>query len=493
MASFQSHFAPVFLAQTDAYASRRRPLRPPLLHLLLVAVMAVAASACSSAAEATPAANPDDPSTSDTSISQTSAPEAPTTTQRPARTTTTQPPDIGAGTPEQPFVALPAAAEATAVVSPAGVVLPVVSERTDEAGRESWIVMTPCSDVRVVSGVQPLGRAHVVLDPGHGGNEFGATGPNDLTEKDLNLSVALAAASMLREAGATVILTRTTDVTMTTGVRAALARTVNPALFVSIHHNGGAPANGDLPGTIVFTKSNSPSSTRFGGLFHQTLSPQLLEIGATKQAEFVAYAEAFVAHEATVAAYDQSLAARDAALVTNGQIDPTATTLPPTEPSEARERIDGTEVAGSRQPVTTTTMPVPDDRETVPVPDTLPLPGTFETERVAEFKWAGTGNAGVRSWRADDGKDLLSVLRRSGDVPAALVEYLYVTNPVEAELLADPAFIELEARALADSIVRYLSTSDEGTGFVIDQVGDQDIGGGGHRNDCVEPDLGLVD
>jgi hypothetical protein len=76
-------------------------------------------------------------------------------------------------------------------------------------------------------------------------------------------------------------------------------------------------------------------------------------------------------------------------------------------------------------------------------------------------------------------------------VPAALVEYLYVTNPVEEELLTDPDFIELEAQALADAIVRYLSTDAEGSGFVEDQVGDQNIGGGGHRNDCIEPNLGL--
>ncbi|MDH3682851.1 MAG: N-acetylmuramoyl-L-alanine amidase [Acidimicrobiia bacterium] len=413
-----------------------------------------------------------------------------TTEPRP-RPPTTLPPPIAHGTPEQPFIPLPPTATATAVVTPTGVVLPVVFDRRATTGEASWVALTPCGDARIVSDLEPLGRAHVVLDPGHGGREFGSVGPAGVVEKDLNLAVALAAETMLADAGASVILTRSTDVAMTTGVRAALARTVRPALFVSIHHNGGAPATGDRPGTIVFTKSQSEASTRFGGLFHQALTPGLIEIANAKQEEFRHYAIVFAAHEAAIADYDRSLAARDAALVANGQIAPTATTLPPPAPLEGRERIDGTEVPSTREPVTTTTMPVPDDRTTVVVPDTVPLPSPPDLVRVPEFRWAGSGNAGVRSWLADDGRDLLSVLRRSGDVPAVLVEYLYVTNPVEEALLADPAFVELEARALTVAILRFLSTDDEGTGFVADQVGDQNIGGGGRATDCREPELGL--
>jgi hypothetical protein len=83
------------------------------------------------------------------------------------------------------------------------------------------------------------------------------------------------------------------------------------------------------------------------------------------------------------------------------------------------------------------------------------------------------------------------VLRRSGDVPAALVEFLYVTNPLEEALLVAPGFIELEARALTDAIVAWFATDGAGSGFVADEVGDQEIGGGGRVSNCVEPDLGL--
>lgn len=423
-------------------------------------------------------------------------PDAPTSTQSSttttsSRPTTTVPPPVRSGNPAQPFAPIPDAAEATAVVTPSGVVVPVITDHLSRRGRDSWLVATPCADIRTITEGEPLGRAHVVLDAGHGGYEYGSVGPSGLTEKELNLAVVLAAERRLSEAGATVVLTRSTDISMTTGVRAMLARSIQPALFVSVHHNGGAPAGGSRPGTIAFTKSNNPDATRFGGLFYEELTPKLEMIGDARRQEFEAYAEAYLFNEDLVASYDQSLAARDAALVANGQLDPTATTLPRERPSDPRTLIDGNEVPSVRQPVTTTTGPIPDDRIPVPVPETLPVPPSIELERVGEFSWAGTGNAGVRSWRGDDGLDLLSVIRRSGDVPAVLIEYLYVTNPVEEELLADPDFIELEAQALTDAIVRFLSTADPGIGFVEDQVGDQDIGGGGHRNSCVEPDLGL--
>jgi hypothetical protein len=166
--------------------------------------------------------------------------------------------------------------------------------------------------------------------------------------------------------------------------------------------------------------------------------------------------------------------------VANGQVAAGDTTEvpPPTAPAGGAER------PSVRQPITTTTVPPPPGQTTVAVPETLPVPPPLDAEPVPEFRWAGTPNAGVRPWVDEAGDDLLSVIRRSGDVPAALVEYPYITNPVEEALLADEAFLEAEAQALVDAIVAYFSTDAEGSGFVRDQVGDQDIGGGGHQSSC---------
>ena len=58
-------------------------------------------------------------------------------------------------------------------------------------------MQTPCDNRATVTGT-PLGGADIVLDPGHGGDEPGAVGPNGLVEKELNLAVAQLVADALR-------------------------------------------------------------------------------------------------------------------------------------------------------------------------------------------------------------------------------------------------------------------------------------------------------
>ena len=324
-----------------------------------------------------------------------------------------------------------------------------------------------------------------MLDPGHGGIEVGATGSAGAVEKELNLRVATLAQSMLEAAGATVVLTRTGDYTMTLAERGRLAAALRAGLLVSIHHNGGAPARDDRPGTIVFTEAGSDRASRFGGIFHRTLLPALEAAAEVKRLDHEAYVSALEAHEQAVAAYDVSVAARDAALVANGQVLPAATTVPPAPPLDG----EGLPRPSERSLAATTTVPAT-AAETVPVPESLPPPPPFQLEPVREFRWAGAPNAGVRAWTGTDGEDYLGVLRNSGVVPAVLVEYVYLSNPSEEELVLDPAFVETEARVLADAIIEYFSHPEAtGTGFVADQIGEQPIGGGGRRADCEDPEL----
>ena len=51
----------------------------------------------------------------------------------------------------------------------------------------------------------------ILIDAGHGGEDGGATGQNGVPEKDLNLSVSMMLADLLRGAGYTVVQTRTED------------------------------------------------------------------------------------------------------------------------------------------------------------------------------------------------------------------------------------------------------------------------------------------
>lgn len=83
----------------------------------------------------------------------------------------------------------------------------------------------------------------IVLDPGHGGSETGATGPEGTLEKDLTLLIAQQLAARLEEQlGVRVVLTRTTDVDLGLDERAALANQLRADLFVSIHLNSSPRA-----------------------------------------------------------------------------------------------------------------------------------------------------------------------------------------------------------------------------------------------------------
>lgn len=87
----------------------------------------------------------------------------------------------------------------------------------------------------------------VVIDPGHGGHDAGATS-GDNYEKFYNLDISLKLAELLREKGVEVHLTRTSDVFVTLQARPQLAKELNADLFVSIHNNShtASSANGTL-------------------------------------------------------------------------------------------------------------------------------------------------------------------------------------------------------------------------------------------------------
>jgi uncharacterized lipoprotein YddW (UPF0748 family)/N-acetylmuramoyl-L-alanine amidase len=93
-----------------------------------------------------------------------------------------------------------------------------------------------------VEGDKPLAGITVMLDPGHGGSEFGATGPLGVKypEKTINLKTALKLRTELESLGAKVLMTRTTDKTVSLEARLAASRTARPDIFISIHANSMA-------------------------------------------------------------------------------------------------------------------------------------------------------------------------------------------------------------------------------------------------------------
>ena len=79
----------------------------------------------------------------------------------------------------------------------------------------------------------------VVIDAGHGGDDFGAIGQPGVKEKDLNLTVAKQLAAQISQnyPEVNVVLTRDTDVFLPLQKRADIANKNHADLFISIHTN----------------------------------------------------------------------------------------------------------------------------------------------------------------------------------------------------------------------------------------------------------------
>ena len=77
----------------------------------------------------------------------------------------------------------------------------------------------------------------IVLDAGHGADDVGAVGPENRYEKVVNLNVTKYVASILKQKGYTVYLTRNDDTFIKVQDRTVLANEKNADLFISIHTN----------------------------------------------------------------------------------------------------------------------------------------------------------------------------------------------------------------------------------------------------------------
>lgn len=154
----------------------------------------------------------------------------------------------------------------------------------------------PASDLTGAFRRDPI----VVVDPGHGGKEIGASGRTPdgtlLVEKELNLKVALKVIEFLRDQGIEAILTRTTDalvngdkdltgddkVNLTDDLQARVdrANSAGADLLVAVHFNGIDDPN--KRGTQVFYADERPFTDRsraLAELVQTNLVKQLAQAG----------------------------------------------------------------------------------------------------------------------------------------------------------------------------------------------------------------------
>jgi N-acetylmuramoyl-L-alanine amidase len=89
----------------------------------------------------------------------------------------------------------------------------------------------------------------VCIDPGHGGIDPGAIGLDGLVEKNLTLDISDRLAALLRADGVTVVLTRTTDASVSITQRAEIANASHADVFLPIYFNAWTTPTPD--GSVV--------------------------------------------------------------------------------------------------------------------------------------------------------------------------------------------------------------------------------------------------
>lgn len=127
----------------------------------------------------------------------------------------------------------------------------------------------------------------VIVDAGHGGFDGGAVADDGTPEKDINLSISLKLAALLRFHGYDVILTRSTDTGTETdssqsiairkksdmGERLKIINENPDAIFVSIHLNKFTSSS--AVGSQVFYSPNNPLSEALGLSLQKTVKTLL--------------------------------------------------------------------------------------------------------------------------------------------------------------------------------------------------------------------------
>jgi N-acetylmuramoyl-L-alanine amidase len=126
-----------------------------------------------------------------------------------------------------------------------------------------------------IAAAAPLRGLILAVDPGHGGEDRATRGPTGLTEADANLHIALKLRDQLQQAGARVVMTRTTDMTVPLGDRPRMAADSGAHILLSVHNN--AFPDGVNPwvnnGTSVYYYH--PHSVELARLLQQELLQEL--------------------------------------------------------------------------------------------------------------------------------------------------------------------------------------------------------------------------
>ena len=109
------------------------------------------------------------------------------------------------------------------------------------------------------AATEELSSRTVVLDPAHGGADFGARGPTGLAESDVVLDFARAARIALEAQRIRVLLTREGNQDPSFNDRSALVNGLYNAVFISLHVSSGGPVGTARAYYYLFPGSPGPN------------------------------------------------------------------------------------------------------------------------------------------------------------------------------------------------------------------------------------------
>ena len=147
-------------------------------------------------------------------------------------------------------------------VKPRSFLLKPVAQYGDRLVIDLFPKQVAVAQPSIVPSSQPLRDIIIAIDPGHGGDDPGATGPSKTYEKHVVFAIAQSLAAIInREPGFKAVLTRTGDYYVAHRQRTALARKNQADVFISIHADAWKTPSASGASVFAISQRGATSET----------------------------------------------------------------------------------------------------------------------------------------------------------------------------------------------------------------------------------------
>jgi N-acetylmuramoyl-L-alanine amidase len=148
--------------------------------------------------------------------------------------------------------------------------------------RNAQPASAPAPRLRAQAGAEqqaaPTQRRRVVIDPGHGGHDSGAIGPNGTFEKHVVLGIARQVQGLLLAQNIEAILTRSDDTFISLKDRTQLANHMQADAFVSIHANSAPHHEARGIETYTLDTASDRYAVRLAALENKTSEKEVTDL-----------------------------------------------------------------------------------------------------------------------------------------------------------------------------------------------------------------------